>query len=298
MRAALQGHARQIVTPMTAKHRVFHFLPAEALPDQGLICVALSDGYSLGVLSSRAHRLWALHQGGVLEDRPRYNNSRCFETFPWPLADGSRREAIADLAEELDAQRRLALRVRPDLTYTGLYNLLACGADGLPAGTEAIWAEAKLAGIARLHRLIDLEVAAAYGWPKDLDEHALVAALSVLNGQRAAEEERRVFRRPGRSEGPSLVPSNENSELDLTWALPRLPEEPGAVVRAVLAALRRVGRPVGRLALARGFEDGSCSPHRERIRRALNSLHHSGFIQRTDDGLWFVPLSETDGRAA
>lgn len=297
MRAALQGHARQIVTPMTAKHRVFHFLSADDLPDQGLICLAFSDGYSLGVLSSRAHRLWALRQGGALEDRPRYNNSRCFETFPWPLADGSRRGAIGDLAEELDAQRRLALRVRPDLTYTKLYNLLAFGEHRLPPGAEAVWADAKLAGIARLHRLIDLEIVAAYGWADDLDAPAIVAALARLNAQRAVEEGRRVFRRPGRSEGPSLVPSNGADDIDFTWALPQLPDHPGEVAQALMAALRKLGRPVGRLALAGGFQDGSRSPNRERVRRALNSLYDSGFVQKTEDGLWFVPQSAED-RAA
>nr|WP_211103573.1 type IIL restriction-modification enzyme MmeI [Azospirillum sp. TSA2s] len=51
-----------------------------------LINIALSDGYSLGVLSSNIHVKWALAAGGTLEDRPRYNKTRCFDTFPFPNA--------------------------------------------------------------------------------------------------------------------------------------------------------------------------------------------------------------------
>jgi hypothetical protein len=35
-------------------------------------------------LSSRIHVLWALAKGGTLEDRPVYNTTQCFETFPFP----------------------------------------------------------------------------------------------------------------------------------------------------------------------------------------------------------------------
>jgi hypothetical protein len=48
LRPALKGLTRYIATVETAKHRVFQFLPAETLPDNMLICIALSDGYSLG----------------------------------------------------------------------------------------------------------------------------------------------------------------------------------------------------------------------------------------------------------
>jgi hypothetical protein len=95
-------------------------------------------------------------------------------------ASGCRRRTRSALRRRPGAESQ----VRPDFTYTKRYNLLACGEHGLPPGCETVWAEAKLADIARLHRLIDLEVAAAYGWPGDLEDQALVAALRLnVQGQ-------------------------------------------------------------------------------------------------------------------
>ena len=83
------------------------------LPDQGLIVLASDDFFDLGVVSSRVHVEWSLAQGGTLEDRPRYNNSRCFETFPFPDEDTGLtpdlRQTIASLAEQIDRHRKRVL---------------------------------------------------------------------------------------------------------------------------------------------------------------------------------------------
>jgi hypothetical protein len=49
-----------------------------------LIVIPRDDDATFGVLSSRFHTLWALAQGGTLEDRPRYNSTMTFEAFPFP----------------------------------------------------------------------------------------------------------------------------------------------------------------------------------------------------------------------
>ena len=94
-----------------------------------LIAIASGDATHLGVLSSAVHVVWALAQGGTLEDRPRYNKSRCFETFPFPpdedigLTPGLR-ERIAELAEQIDEHRKRQQAAHPGLTLTGMYNVL------------------------------------------------------------------------------------------------------------------------------------------------------------------------------
>ncbi|MDP3031361.1 MAG: class I SAM-dependent DNA methyltransferase, partial [Rhodocyclaceae bacterium] len=105
LRPALAGLPRYIATVVTAKHRVFQLLDATIAPDDALIAVALNDTHILGVLSSHVHVVWALAQGGTLEDRPRYNKSRCFETFPFPAATTEQQARIRDLAEQIDAHR-------------------------------------------------------------------------------------------------------------------------------------------------------------------------------------------------
>jgi hypothetical protein len=83
IRPALLGLPRFIVTPVTSKHRFFCFLDSSILPDDALIAVAVAEAFFLGVLSSRIHVVYALAAGGTLEDRPRYNKSRCFDPFPF-----------------------------------------------------------------------------------------------------------------------------------------------------------------------------------------------------------------------
>ena len=80
-----------------------------------LIAVAVNDAFVLGILSSQLHTEWALATGsrlGVGND-PRYNKSRCFETFPFPDEDTgltpALRERIAQLAEQIDAHRKRVL---------------------------------------------------------------------------------------------------------------------------------------------------------------------------------------------
>ena len=117
LRAALTGLARYLVTPMTAKHRTFQFLTTDVVPDQGLIAFALDEALPLGVLHSNVHVSWAQAAGGTLEDRPRYNNSRCFETFPFPANDTGLTPELTDriraLAEQLDAHRKRVLGQSP-----------------------------------------------------------------------------------------------------------------------------------------------------------------------------------------
>ena len=115
MRRALADLPRYIATVMTAKHRVFQFLDGSILPDQMLVTIALQDAYTLGVLSSQVHIDWALATGsrlGVGND-PRYNKTRCFETFPFPDTDTgltpALRQRIAHLAEQIDAHRKRVL---------------------------------------------------------------------------------------------------------------------------------------------------------------------------------------------
>jgi hypothetical protein len=77
------GLSRYIATVETSKHRAIQFLDREILPDNMLIAIALNDSLPLGVLSSRLHSTWALAAGGRLGvgNDPRYNKTRCFETF-------------------------------------------------------------------------------------------------------------------------------------------------------------------------------------------------------------------------
>jgi hypothetical protein len=52
--------SRYIITPEVAKFRPFVFVDASVVPDASLYAIASDDAWLLGVLSSTAHRTWAL----------------------------------------------------------------------------------------------------------------------------------------------------------------------------------------------------------------------------------------------
>lgn len=221
LRSALAGLPRYIATVETAKHRPFCFLPAAVIPDNRLVCIASDDAFHLGVLSSRLHVTWALAAGGTLEDRPVYNKTRCFDPFPFPDASPVQRAAIAALAEELDALRRTRLDAHPQLTMTGLYNVL----EALRAGRALTDAErdvhdaGQVSILKRLHDDLDAAVADAYGWPADLTAPAIVARVVALNGTRQAEEARGQIRwlRPA-YQAPAEVPRAAQPRLEMAEA--------------------------------------------------------------------------------
>jgi len=195
MREALTGLSRYIATVETSKHRIFQFLDPIILPDNMLIVVGTEDAFHLRVLQSRFHTDWALQAGASLEDRPRYSKSKVFDPFPFPDPSSEQRTAIAELAEELDATRKLALAETDKLTMTELYNLRAKLRSGEPMDDkdQRRATKARAAIVDRLHEQLDQAVADAYGWGDEwaageLGPSEIVARLVALNHERAAEE--------------------------------------------------------------------------------------------------------------
>lgn len=200
LRGALAGLHRYIATVETAKHRTFQFLDASILPDHMLIAIASADAFPLGVLSSRLHVEWALAQGGTLEDRPRYNKSRCFETFPFPGEDTgltpALRQKITDMAEQIDRHRKTQQVAHTDVTLTGMYNVLAALREGraLTAKEKAIHEHGLVGVLKELHDELDAAVLCAYGLSANASSDDILTHLVALNAQRAAEEEKGSIR--------------------------------------------------------------------------------------------------------
>lgn len=192
LRSALHGLHRYIATVYVAKHRYFIFMEPSIIPDDTLACIASDDAYVLGVLSSRVHVVWALAQGGTLEDRPRYNKTRCFETFPFPDATAEQRTRIRDLGERLDAHRKARQAAHPELTLTGMYNILEKlrAGETLTPKERTLHEQGLITVLRELHDELDAAVAQAYGWDAALHDAAILEQLADLNAQRLAEEAR------------------------------------------------------------------------------------------------------------
>ncbi len=198
-RSFSKGLDRIIITVETMKHRIFQFLDASILPDNKLLAIGSGDGVALGVLSSKVHLLWATRAGGLLEDRPVYVKSRCFDPFPFPAATETQKAVIGAIAEGLDAHRKQVLADHPHLTLTGLYNVLErlkAGAtrDMLSDKERCIFDDGLVLILKERHERLDAAVADAYGWPVDLPEEEVLARLVALNRERAKEEARGLVR--------------------------------------------------------------------------------------------------------
>lgn len=287
-RPALQGLLRYISTVETAKHRVFVFLDASVLPDNKLINFAFSDAFFLGILSSRIHIVWALHAGGKLEDRPVYVKTTCFDTFPFPNCTDAQKETVRAVAERLDAHRKRQQELSPDLTLTGMYNVLEMlrGNEGLAAEDLAIY-NAGLVGILReLHDELDRAVFDAYGWPANLTDEEILGNVVSLNAQRIAEERSGVIRwlRPEyQAPNELLVQAALAGMVPVEGPAAKRRKQPWPAnlpdqVRAVKDALR--AEPMQNVQqIAAGFKPAS----RTRVAEILETLTALGQTRRVDD---------------
>ena len=296
--------------------RSLQWLDGAILPDDKLITIASADALHLGVLSSAVHIAWALAAGGLLEDRPVYSKSTCFEAFPFPDLDpvGELAERIRSLAEHIDAHRKAQLAAYPDATLTSTYNVL----EKLRSG-EALTAKEKvvhehgLVGVLKsLHDELDAAVLEAYEWP-DLvlpaDTDALLERLVALNAKRAAEEAagtvrwlRPEFQDPARHapvpqqagiegvESQAEATSQERGSEELSAATaapaavaaqpwpPTLPEQ----MRAVAQLLATSPVPLPLSAIEAGFKGKG--PWRKGLPRILETLEALGRAQLTGQG--------------
>lgn len=188
-----------------AKHRLFVWISGQTLPDQALLVVARSDDTAFGVLHSRFHELWALGTCTWLGkgNDPRYTPTTCFETFPFPAglipnipasvyADDPHAQAIADAARTLNELRENWLnppewieRV-PEVVpgYPDRIIPKPEHAAELKKRTLTNLYNQRPAWLANAHRALDEAVAAAYGWPVDLDDDEVLRRLLALNRQR------------------------------------------------------------------------------------------------------------------
>ncbi len=215
-RTAVANFARYIGTARVAKHRVFVWLDTVVLPDSKVIAVAFDEDFHFGVLHSRVHEKWTLDRCGWhgIGNDATYNPNTCFLTFPFPEPTAAQREAIAAAAKTLDDLRNNWLnppewvrqevlefpgsadgpwkRFVVDTNERGIgtvrYPRLVAKAEHaaeLKKRTLTALYNARPAWLDNAHKKLDEVVLAAYGWPADVSDDALLANLLALNLSRA-----------------------------------------------------------------------------------------------------------------
>ncbi|MEQ8345635.1 MAG: hypothetical protein RIB84_17785 [Sneathiellaceae bacterium] len=303
LRPALSELHRYIATVETAKYRIFQFLEGSILPDNKLLVWGTEKAVHLGVLSSRFHVTWAMRAGGWLGvgNDSVYAKTRCFDPFPFPLASDKQAGAIRQAAEDLDAHRKARQADHPDLTLTGMYNVLerlreGIAPDRLAPKERQIYDQGLVAILGELHDRLDVAVAAAYGWDVDLPEEEILARLVQLNRERVAEEARGSVRwlRPdyqqprfGRSaEGSGQMAAELVAALPKAVRKPSFPADDMAQTAAVMAALVDAPAAVDVAAIARQYRRGKTVE--VRIAATLAALARMGYAATTDGGSHYI----------
>jgi hypothetical protein len=220
LRAAVQPLSRFLVTARVAKHRLFTWITSPTLPDSATFVFAREDDYFGGLVQSSVHHVWALAQATQLREREsglRYTPTSCFETFPFPEPNDSKRAAIAEAAKQLDTLRTSWLNP-PEWTHEETLEFPG-SADGpwaryvvnpnsrgigtvryprlVPKDEDAAKALAKRTltnlynerptWLHLAHTKLDAAVFDAYGWPADLSDDDLLGRLLALNLDRSKQ---------------------------------------------------------------------------------------------------------------
>ena len=310
IRKATADLSHYFVTLSTSKHRFFTSVPSSTVWDGALFAIAVDDFIFHGVLSSFIHKVWALEAGGTLEDRPTWTNKTCFDPFPFPaLEESPLKQRIRDLGERLDAHRKRQQEQHPDLTLTGIYNVLQKirSVEALNAKDKAVHDQGLISVLKQIHDDLDAAVLEAYGWtdlasatpPADILarggpdaealEQAILTRLVALNHARAAEEKRGHvrwlrpdFQAPASSDGhrPTLQSEIGLSEDDTTpdtaapVALLDWPPELPAQVAALRKLLPTVGPDPEALAACFGRKNKKRQDQITSILETLRSLGH------------------------
>lgn len=215
MRRQIENLPRYLATPETAEHRLFIWLSYPILPDKNLIVIARDDDTTFGILQSRFHECWVTIMGNRMGkgNQRRYNNSTCFETFPFPkgltpdipaaaYAADPRAQAIAAAAARLNELRENWLNP-PDLIRRApevvpgypdrILPVDEATAKELAKRTLTNLYNARPAWLDHAHRILDAAVADAYGWGDEfragaLTDNEILGRLFRLNRERTSSQ--------------------------------------------------------------------------------------------------------------
>lgn len=298
MRTAFRSLKEEYIgTTETSKHRWFAKISTTILPDQKIRVVASDDDALLSMLNSKFHVLWATAIGGRVGkgNDPVYNGTICFDPFPFPDPSDALREKLRSAGEELDALRKKVLAEHPDLTLTGLYNVLEKlkAGEALSVKDEDVKTRGLVLILRELHETIDRLTAEAYGWPGDLSDEEILEKLVALNAERAREEEaghvrwlRPDYQIPRFAKGAAA----KTGELDLGEAVvaidkgkPAFPKDRYEQPLAVEAVLAASAGPMDALQISRAFKGGG-KKIEQRVAQVLTTLARYGRATPLADG--------------
>lgn len=218
--------------------------------------------------------------------------TRCFDPFPFPACSEEQKQRIRDLGGQLDRHRKERQARHPDLTITGMYNVLEKLKSGevLTESEREMHEKGLVSVLRQIHEELDRAVFAAYGWPADLADEEILERLVALNRERAEEERRGLIRwlRPefqAPQDARPIQVEMEIGEPEMAAGAVQVGRRPWPKslperVQAVRSALAAQSGAIAARDLAKEFK-GTRGAQVETLLKALAALGHT---QVTTDG--------------
>ena len=145
-----------VVSSENRKYIPIDYISKDVIAGNKLFEMPAATLYHFGVLTSSVHMAWTRAVCGRLEMRYSYSNTIVYNNFPWCTPTGEQKAAIEKTAQAiLDARAKY-----PNDSLADLYD-------------EAVMPPE----LRKAHQANDAAVMKAYGFDKDMEESAIVAAL-------------------------------------------------------------------------------------------------------------------------
>jgi type II restriction/modification system DNA methylase subunit YeeA len=170
MRKALEGLECYFALPKIAKWVMFTPVNISILPCEANMVIASDDFLMLGILTSQIHQLWVRAQRSTLEDRTRYTNTTCFETFPFP------QNIKLDLAQKIRNKAKELHQYRAEQIETKQWSITKLYNEYFHESASQLF---------KLHAQLDRLVMEAYDFKKEDD---ILTKLLALNLELADQE--------------------------------------------------------------------------------------------------------------
>ena len=169
--ARLIGLERCLACSLVSRHLLWAFYPTDTIFSHKTAVVARQDWATFAVLQSRPHEYWARALSPPRGKGLTYTPTRCFETFPFPPAEGAPWARLQAVGQELyHLRQQIMLEEQQGMTRVWS-RMLDQGEQG--AGMQAL---------RRARDTMDHAVLEAYGWP-GVDPEARDEILDLLRGQ-------------------------------------------------------------------------------------------------------------------
>jgi hypothetical protein len=176
-----------------------------------------------------------------------------------------------------------------------MYNVLEKlrSGEALNAKDQKIHEQGLVSILLQLHNELDAAVAAAYGWPANLTEAAILENLVALNKERAAEEANGLIRwlRPEYQNPQGTQQTGMNmitpETAKPTTELPEWPKSLAEQAQAVQRMLQQFNHPISAADINRKFVEAKKAANASReqqIGHLLETICTLGLLRKTEDG--------------